>query len=64
MKLFIYKLLQLLALKMSYNKLKKIKNFFVILLKFVFSNIINELYGYKCSDRFGEPPILFFKTKE
>ena len=39
--LFIYKLLELLTLKKNYNKLKKIKNFVIILLKFVLSDIIN-----------------------
>ena len=39
--LFLYKLLELLTLQTNYNKLKKIKNFIIILRKFVFSDIIN-----------------------
>ena len=40
-KALFYKLPELLTLKTNYNKLKKIKNFIITLLKFVFSDIIN-----------------------
>ena len=44
MKLFIYKLLELLTRKTNYNKLKKNENFIMILPKCVFSDIINGYY--------------------